>query len=204
MKAVFPRTAAAAMALALGACTTSGGGPAPSQVTRFHLGQQQIARGPISVEAFDPADQNSLEFRSYAAAVERQLARLGWTVVPTVGQSEQVAMIDLEQGSRQELARRSPLSIGLGGSTGGWGSGVGVGVGVDVPVGRSGPREIVGTQLEVRIKRRSNGEVFWEGRANTEARADQPEAQRTVAAEKLADALFRDFPGESGRTISVP
>lgn len=202
MKALFPRALAAAAALAIGGCSTMGDAPAPSQVTRFHLGAP-IARGPIAIEAFDPADQNSLEFQGYARAVAEELARLGWSVVPST-QSEQVAMIDVEQGSRQALARRSPVSIGIGGSTGGWRSGVGVGVGVDVPVGKSRSREIVATQLEVRIKRRSNGEVFWEGRAITEARADDPLAGRAVAVEKLATALFQGFPGESGRTISVP
>lgn len=203
MKAPLLNAAAlAAACLALGACSTTSNGPAPSQVTRFHLGAP-IARGQIAVEAFDPADHNSIEYQAYAHAVARQLQSLGWTVVPS-NQSEQVAMIDVEQGSREAIARRSPISIGVGGSTGGWGSGVGVGVGVDVPVGRRGAREIVGTSLEVRIKRRSNGEVFWEGRAVTEAPSDDPLAQRTTAVEKLAAALFEGFPGESGRTISVP
>jgi hypothetical protein len=202
MKALFPRLGVAAVALALSACTTTGGREAPAQVTRFHLGQP-VARAQIAIEAFDPADQNSLEFRSYADAVARQLTRLGWTVV-NAPQSEQVALIDVEQGSREALAQRSPVSIGIGGSTGGWGSGVGLGASIGIPVGKSRSREIVATQLEVRIKRRSNGEVFWEGRAMTEARADDPLAQRTIAVEKLANALFIDFPGESGRTISVP
>lgn len=203
MKAVFLRFGAAAAALSLSACATTER-EAPSQVTRFHLGQP-VARAQIAIEAVDPADQNSLEFRTYADAVARQLTRLGWTVVGSA-QSEQIALINVEQGSREALAQRSPVSIGVGGSTGnwGWGGGSGVGVGVGIPVGGSRSREIVGTQLEVRIKRRSNGEIFWEGRAMTEARADDPLAQRTMAVEKLADALFRDFPGESGRTISVP
>ena len=34
--------------------------------------------------------------------------------------------------------------------------------------------------------------------------AKAPAAQPSLAAAKLADALFKDFPGESGRTISVP
>lgn len=201
MKAVFLHLGAAAAALSLSACATTER-EAPSQVTRFHLGQP-VARAQIAIEAFDPADQNSLEFRAYADAVARQLTQLGWTVVGSA-QSEQIALINVEQGSREALAQRSPISIGVGGSTGGWGSGVGAGVGIGIPVGRSRSREIVATQLEVRIKRRSNGEVFWEGRASTEARADDPLAQRTVVVEKLAQALFRDFPGESGRTISVP
>jgi hypothetical protein len=57
--------------------------------------------------------------------------------------------------------------------------------------------------LEVSIRRRSDTSVFWEGRAQTEARAGSPEAYSATAVERLAEALFRDFPGESGRTISV-
>ena len=45
--------------------------------------------------------------------------------------------------------------------------------------------------------------AFGEAVAATEARADSPMAQPAAAVEKLADALFRDFPGESGRTIRV-
>lgn len=199
MKAVFLRAGAIALALSLAGCATMQG-PAPVEVTRFHLGGP-IARGEIAVEAFDPADANSLEFQTYAASVARQLARVGYTVVNTVGKSELVALIDVEQGSRAALARRSPVSIGIGGATGGWHSGVGLGATFGLGGGRA--RQMVGTMLEVRIKRRSDGTVFWEGRATTEAPADSPEAQRPAAVEKLAEALFRDFPGESGRTIRV-
>lgn len=203
MKALFLRGCTLFVAASLAGCTTGGGGggaAAGADVTRFHLGQP-IARAQIAVEPTDKADANSLEFRSYADAVSRQLTRLGWTVVTTLGQSEQVATVDVQQGTREALAQRSPVTIGIGGGTGGYRSGVGVGASFGVGGGRGG--ELVGTLLEVRIKRRSDGTVFWEGRANTEARAGSPGAERTVAVEKLADALFRDFPGESGRTIRV-
>ncbi|HEV2746610.1 MAG TPA: DUF4136 domain-containing protein [Allosphingosinicella sp.] len=200
MKAVFPRAAAAlVLAASLAGCATGvGRGPPPTEVTRFHLGGE-VARAQIAVEAFDQADANALEFRSYADAVARQLTRLGWSVVNTAGLSEQVALVNVEQGSREAL-RRAPVTIGVGAGTGGWHSGVGGGVSVPVGGGRT---ELVGTLLEVRIKRRSDGTVFWEGRATTEARAGSPEAQRSVAVAKLAQALFQDFPGESGRTIRV-
>lgn len=202
MKAVFLRACAIAMAASLAACTTSpfGGGPAPVDVTRFHL-NQPIARGQIAVEPVDVADRNTLEFTQYRMAVERQLARLGWNVVSGTTNSEQIALIDVEQGSRAALAQRSPISIGIGGSTGGWGSGVGAGI--NFGLGGGGSRELVGTMLEVSIRRRSDSSVFWEGRAQTEARAGTPEANPRVAVERLAEALFLDFPGESGRTISV-
>jgi hypothetical protein len=197
MKAFFAGGCALLLASLAGCSTT---GKPSANVTRFHLGQP-IARGQIAVEPADPAAATGLEFRTYSAAVERQLARLGWSVVQSVGQSEQVALIDVRRGSREMLDRAGPVSIGVGGGTGGWGSGVGVGVGFNL--GGGGSRERIGTMLSVRIKRRSDGTIFWEGRAVSEARADSPEADPAAAVDRLAEALFRDFPGESGRTIRV-
>ena len=68
--------------------------------------------------------------------------------------------------------------------------------------GRSGAGNVV-TELGVRIQRRSDATVAWEGRAQLEARAGTALADRGPAADRLAEALFRDFPGESGRTIRV-
>ena len=177
MKAVFLRGCTLLLAASLAACTTTGaGGAGGIQVTTSHLGQP-IARGPIAVEAFDQADANQPEFRNYAASVAQQLTRLGWTVVPTTTQSEQVALVDVQQGSWAALTPRgAPLP----------------------PASRAGS---VATLLEVRIRRRSDGTVMWEGRSIDEAPADSAGAQRTAAVEVLAAALFRDFPGVSGRTI---
>jgi hypothetical protein len=204
MNKISSSCAALAGALFLAACATGTGGGAlePTSITRFHLGQP-IARGPITIEPADAADANTLEFAQIAAPVERELARLGWTVEPRTGRSEQVAVVRVEQGVRTG-ARRSGLSIGIGagGASYGRSSGVGVGVGGSVPVG-GGTRQIVGTELSVRIQRRSDATVAWEGRAQLEARGNSPLAGKAAAVDRLAAALFRDFPGESGRTIRV-
>jgi hypothetical protein len=173
-----------------------------ASVTRFHLGQP-IARGAIAIESVDPRDANGLEFAQISASVARELTRLGWNVVPN-NASEQVAAVSVTQQSR-EAERRSGLSIGIGGGTASYGrhGGVGIGGGVAIPVGGRGTNLLVGTQLSVRIQRRSDATVAWEGRAQTEARAGTPLATRAGAADRLAAALFRDFPGESGRTIRV-
>jgi len=185
----------------LSGCMTDGG-PTPPSVTRFHLGQP-IARAVIAVEPGDPADASSLEFDAIADAVGRELTRLGWTVQKGNARSEQVAIVTVNQESRI-APRRSGFSVGIGGGTGsyGRGGGVGVGGGVNIPVGRTTNR-LVATQLAVRIQRRSDATVAWEGRADYEARAGTPDAARAAAADRLAAALFRDFPGESGRTIRV-
>ena len=72
-----------------------------------------------------------------------------------------------------------------------------------MPIGKSQPREVILTQVSVQIKRRSEGTVIWEGRAQTAADEDAPDAIAQNNAAKMADALFVGFPGESGRTITV-
>lgn len=192
--------ALAGLAMLSGCMTDSG--PTPPSVTRFHLGQP-IARAVIAIEPSDPADATSLEFDAVADSVARELTRLGWTVEKRNARSEQVAIVSVTQETRI-APRRSGFSVGLGGGTGSYGrrSAVGVGAGVNIPVGRT-TNQLVATQLAVRIQRRSDATVAWEGRADYEARAGTPDAARAAAANRLAAALFRDFPGESGRTIRV-
>jgi hypothetical protein len=191
------RAAMLGAALALAGCAAQ----APeTRVTRFHLGQP-IARGEIAVEPRDPTMAQTIEFRTYADAVAAELTRAGFRVAPGVAKSELVAVVDVARGSRGMLQERSPFSVGIGG--GSFGGGVGVGGGVSFPIGKGKTREVIGTELGVQIKRRSDGTVVWEGRAQTEARSDTPYAEPAAAIAKLAAALFQGFPGESGRTVTV-
>ena len=189
--------------LLLSGCAAEMGGYSGASVTRFHLGQQ-IARGPIAVEPAEPADANSLEFNQIAASVERELGRLGWEVDERRGDTEQVAVVRIDQAARQ--GRRGggvSIGVGVGGASFGRRSAVGGSVGATVPVSGYRRGQLVATLLSVRIQRRSDATVAWEGRAELEAPAGSPDAGRGAAADRLAAALFRDFPGESGRTIRV-
>jgi hypothetical protein len=182
MKAVFVRGCTLLMAASLAGCATTGGGGNAGgiEVTTSHL-NQQIARAQIAVEPFEAADANLPEFRNYAASVASQLARLGWTVVTTTGQSEQVALIGVQQGRSRALAPRISLAAAA-------------------DTGASGP---AATFLEVGIRRRSDGTMMWEGRAIDTRPATAAAEQRSAAVNALAAALFQDFPGISGRTIKV-
>jgi uncharacterized protein DUF4136 len=200
MKAVFARPLLLSLAVALSACTATG---YPTEVTRFHAGQQ-IARGTVAIEPFDAPGggpgARGPEFDFYAGAVAQQLARLGWTVTRAPGQADHVALIGISE-DRYTRRESSPVSIGVGGGTGGWHSGVGGGVGFNLG---GGPHQLVTATLNVRIKQRADDKVFWEGRATATARADRPEGSPAVLAPHLAEALFQGFPGESGRTIRLP
>lgn len=197
MSPAFFRAAMLGAALAIAGCAAQ----APeTRVTRFHLGQP-IARGEIAVEARDPSAADTLEFRSYADAVAAELARTGFSLAPGIAKSEIVAVVDVARGTRAMLQERSPFSVGIGG--GSFGGGVGVGGGVSFPIGKGRSRELIATELSVQIKRRSDGTVIWEGRAQSEALSNTPYADPAAASAKLAAALFQGFPGESGRTIVV-
>jgi hypothetical protein len=192
MKSAFARSGLILLAASLAGCATGGGSDAGTrgggvEVGRFHLGQP-VARAQIAIQPFDRADANRPEFPAYVAAVGRELTRLGWTVVPNSAQSEQIALIDVEQGSREAIAALSAARIGRGTS--------------GALLAGTAPN-VTATLLEVGIRRRSDATVFWEGRAVSEARTGSADAASSAAVARLASALFRDFPGESGRIIRL-
>jgi hypothetical protein len=196
MPRLFKRAPLLAISL-LGGCVAS---IPPVEVTRFHLGQA-IAPGAVVIEPVVVADSGSIEFRTYAAAVAKAMAGAG-LIAGTDAKSPWLVKMDVTRTTRGAVRRRSPVTIGVGGGTGGYGSGVGLGA--SFGLGGSGGRETVITKLSVRLMNRSNRSTVWEGRAETAAPANAPAAQPGLAADKLATALFKDFPGESGKTVLVP
>lgn len=190
--------AAAVLGLAvLSGCVAPVG---PVEVTRFHLPDtRQLGAGAITVEPAPGVDGASLEFRSYAAAVARQLTLVGYSE-QVAGSSPQVALLRIERRSYQPGRDGGPVSVGVGGSTGSYGSGVGLGIGIDL----SGPPpEQIETELSVMIQNRASGQSLWEGRARFTVSAKSPLADTQLGAAKLTEALFRGFPGQSGETIQV-
>lgn len=188
--------------IGLSACTTT---TPPVEVTRFHTAQdQQFAFGSVEVvSALNGEESNSLEIGTYSAAVMRELQVAGFSDAAILSDgSEYVARLSIDRFKiDSQGSRRSPVSVGVGGSTGSYRSGIGLGIGINLG-GR--PKDKVATELSVRISRRSDDSVVWEGRSYVEAKEGSPAAQPGLAASKLAKALFRDFPGQSGETIRVP
>ena len=183
----------------LSACVAPTG---PVQVTRFHAPQAAALRsGTIMVVPAIGQDPQSLEFRTYAGAVARELNRVGYSEMMARGNaSDRIATLELERDVLEPARKGSPVSVGVGGTTGNYGSGLGVGIGLDL----SGPPPaVVETRMAVTIRDRASGLSLWEGRASFTARADSPLAQTQLGAAKMAEALFRDFPGQSGETVLV-
>ena len=184
-------------ALMLSACTVPTG---PVEVTIFNrvAEGQAYGNGSFTVRSGDGTADELLSLSPYLAAVTREMGRVGYS--ERAAGSDVVAEVRVE---RVEIVgnRRSPVSVGVGGSTGSYGSGVGVGLGFNLG---GGDQARIETQLAVRILRRSDNVVIWEGRAVQSAGKTSPAAQPGIAASKLAESLFKDFPGRSGETIEVP
>jgi hypothetical protein len=180
----------------LAGCTTTY--VSPVEVTRFvGAAPSQLGRGPIAVETAPGEDAGSWEHAAFQAAVGDRLTRLGYLV--TGDMAQQVAEISVQRFVVQP-GRRSPVSVGVGGETGTYGSGVGAGIGIDLSP-RPGPA--VDTLLRVVIHPSGGGDALWEGRAHFVATQNSAYADQRAAAQHLADALFRGFPGRSGETIEV-
>lgn len=183
--------------LALAGCVTPVG---PVQVTRFHLEDvSPLGKGAIAVEPAPGDDGNSIEWQTYRAAVMRQLVRLGYTEAGP-GTGGQIALLKVSRTTFRPDSPNSPVSVGVGGSTGSYGSGLGVGIGFNLS---PRPKEQVSTELAVMIKDRASTSTLWEGRASFTVSIASPLAGTALAAPKMSEALFLNFPGQSGETIEV-
>ena len=173
----------------------------PVEVLRYHT--DPVAKGTIAIEPAMAGASTNADFRAFQDAIAAQLTASGYTVAAAGTQPRYVASVDIRRGSRPAPDNKPSFSIGIGG--GSFGRHGGVGGGVGVPISGNRVREVIGTELSVKIAERgaAGAGVIWEGRGMTEADSRLPEAAPEVAARKLADALFRGFPGESGRTITV-
>ena len=188
--------ALAAPLLLLTGCATA---VPPVDVTRFHTSAlAALAPGTAYRFADDPSAPG--EALSYRTAVDAEMRKQGFVPAAAGGTAALLVRISLARNERRGDGS-SPVSVGVGGSTGSYGSGLGVGIGLNLG---GGPRRWVDLTLGVRIDDAATGTALWEGRAATAIPVKAPAAQPSLAAAKLAGALFGGFPGESGTTISVP
>jgi hypothetical protein len=189
-------------ATTLSACAAPYTGPV--EVTRF-VGDSRASLGQGTIRVVLGSEMaNDLARSVYVAAVSQELARIGYTVLPE-GSAQTTLQTATIRTSRQPIAGidqggRGPVSVGVGGQTGGWNSGVGMGVGINLGGGQSGPA--VNTELSVRIDDAA-GQSLWEGRSQIATAMKSPYTEAALGARTLASGLFRDFPGGNGLSVTI-
>jgi len=171
----------------------------PVEVTRFSAPQATLGSGTISVKPGPGETPDSWDYSAFRSAVATELAKQGYTVSDS---GQQQALVTVRRSTERPATQgRSPVSVGVGGSTGSFGSGVGMGVGINLGGNKSA--EEIDTELRVSIVPAGQADAIWEGRARFSATTNSDFADRNAAASKLAAALFAGFPGRSGETIEV-
>ena len=199
IKTILPIAAAALLA----GCATLPAKPSPVEVTRFHdaAALSVVEGGTVFVETAPGLGDSSLEHAPYKAAVAAELTELGYREVAR-SEATFIAQVKVDRYAiGSDGGRRGPVSVGVGGSTGSYGSGVGLGVGINLGGGRSSER--VGTELSVMMRDASNQQAVWEGRAQFSVGPKSELASAQTNASIIADALFQEFPGGNGETIEI-
>ncbi len=181
-------------ALALASCATPTG---PVEVTRFNRADEAVRYGSGTYSVQLSEGQSSAD-PQYFTAVAGELRKLGYVESPT---SQPASVKAFVMVTRENVKResRGPVSVGVGGSTGSYGSGLGVGLGINL----GGGGQQVLTTLSVRMVDVATNRVIWEGRAEQAAGKNSAASKPDIAANKLTSALFSGFPGKSGETIAV-
>lgn len=197
---MLARPILAALFLATNGCTTTGALRGPVDVIRYNLGEP-IQPGTFTVEPLRTTPTISTEYQAYADATAEALGGRGFSRVPDGTTSQYLLEVAFARGDAGTVRTRSPVSIGLGGVSGGLGGAVGGGI--STALGGS-TRRLVATELTAKLRRRVDSTVIWEGTARTQGTLPETPAASQAEADRLADALFRDFPGQSGITTTVP
>ncbi|MEO0643086.1 MAG: hypothetical protein AAFY47_06675 [Pseudomonadota bacterium] len=200
LRAVFPIVLLSSLAACAGGAYTG-----PVEVTRFVSETPAVlGQGTIALR-FAPDLTNEAARDAFRAAIGNELGLLGYTVITNEELASQIAFIDTSRTPQAQAEQGNPVNVGVGGSTGSFGSGVGVGVGINLGgSGQQSPRVV--SELSVAISPNTDDpdrQNLWEARAQFPTSVDSPYAPVDVNAATLAAAVFADFPGGNGETISL-
>ena len=152
----------------------------------------QLQHGHITVDASVDGFNDSRSTSTYAAAVENQMANLGYDTIRQETNQGQIAEVrvyrDIAQPAEQ---KRSPVSGETTVGVSNRGSFVGMALNVDLSKPRTA---LLSTRLMARILDAKSGDVLWEGRATVYTRDGDDDYSEQAIATRLSTALFSQFP----------
>lgn len=191
-----------ALAIGVTACAT----PFKADVSRFAVPLPAPQGQTFAVVAEDPKLAGGLEFGAYANAVADEMTQLGYVRAATPDNADMLVRFDYNVDNGREKVRTdlNGAAFGPWGRWGGWGGrGFGAwGYGFNDPF-FGGPEvrsyTVYTSGVDVKIDRRADGQRLFEGKAEAVSRSNR--LPRLVP--NLVDALFTDFPGNSGETVRI-
>jgi hypothetical protein len=190
-----------ALALGLAACAT----PFKADVSRFAVPLPAPQGQTFAVVAEDPKLAGGLEFATYANEVAAEMTQLGYARAASPETADMLVRFDYRVDNGRERVRTDLTGAGFNrwGPWGGWGGGFGAwGFGFNDPF-FGGPEvrsyTIYTSAIDVKIDRTADGQRLFEGKAEAVSRSNR----LTQLVPNLVDAIFTDFPGNSGETLRI-
>lgn len=200
---------ASALAVGLSACAAPG---FQADVSRFESQLPAPSGQTFAVVAEDPALAGGLEFSLYADLVGAQLERLGYAEA-SPDAATLLVRFDYDVDNGRERVRSSNLGFGHAGfgrfgrsgrfgRFGGFGFRRSFAFGFHDPF-LAGPDvrsfTVYTSGIDLKIDSTASGQRLFEGKAEAVSRSNR--LQQLVP--NLVDALFTDFPGNSGETLQI-
>ncbi|WP_068865768.1 DUF4136 domain-containing protein [Erythrobacter dokdonensis] len=190
------------LAASLAACSTL----FKADVSRFTVPLPAPQGQSFAVVPEDPKLAGGLEFATYANVVAAEMEQLGYTRAASPETADMLVRFDYRVDNGRERVRTDPgvgFAGGPWGPWGPWGGGFGAwGFGFNDPwLGGPNVRSytIFTSGIELKIDRAADGQRLFEGRAEAVSRSNR--LPRLVP--NLVDAMFTDFPGNSGETVRI-
>lgn len=190
--------------LALGACAT----PFRADVQRFAALPNTTGQS-FAVVAADPELSGGLEFGQYAALVEQRMLELGYRRSNDPAAAELIVSMDydVDKGREKVVADYDPFypSSRFGGYYGRhrylYGYHDPFLFGGHGFSGYNGVRSftVYTTELDMKIDRAVDGQRLFEGKAEALSRSKN----LTYLVPNLVEAMFTDFPGNSGERVRI-
>jgi len=195
-----------ALAIGLSACAAT---PFKADVSRFAVPLPAPQGQTFAVVAEDPKLAGGLEFATYANAVAAEMQQLGYARAASPEAADLLVRFDYRVDNGRERVRTDYTGAGFnswgawGGWGGGWGGGYrGWGYGFNDPF-FGGPEvrsyTVYTSGINLKIDRAADGQRLFEGKAEAVSRSNR----LTALVPNLVDAIFTDFPGNSGETLRI-
>lgn len=199
--------AAVVLLMGLAACAS----PFRADVSRFQSQLPAPQGQTFAIVADDPQLAGGLEFSQYAAYVSQEMAQLGYTPVSSTQDATLVVRFDYGVDNGRERIRSTGFSRPYGYFSPWYGY---------RPIGyyRGGPwafgyydpffdngyggidsYTVYTSGIDLKIDRKADGQRLFEGKAEALSRSDH--LQYLVP--NLIEAMFTDFPGNSGETVRI-
>lgn len=193
-----------ALAAGLAACTSPS---FKADVSRFAVPLPAPQGQTFAVVPEDPKLAGGLEFATYANSVAEEMAQLGYARAASPDAADLLVRFDYRVDNGRERVRTDLTGAGFAGNPwgpwGGWGGGFGRwGYGFNDPF-FGGPNvrsyTVYTSAIDLKIDRAADGQRLFEGKAEAVSRSNR----LPNLVPNLVDALFTDFPGNSGETVRI-